>query len=277
MLQRQRNTASCIVFALTLCALVVPGLKADVIAYATLQNSITDTFGTLDLNTGVFTPINTLEPSQLQLASFDGSLYAIETRGNSLYQVDPTTGDLTTIGSLGSYNAGQIGATSSELYAELLNNTLDSVNPATAGTTPITSDFEPTSGNWYALSNNGSSLYLSVESTLYSVAANGSITAVGTNYGTPVAGQGTALIGALLFDGGVLYGGQEEGYIDTINTTTGVATNLSTLQGVYAGEAIYGLAPDTVTVAATPEPGSLPLLVLALAAIACWRCRRLAR
>jgi len=264
------------VFALTFCALVVPGLKADVIAYATLQNSITDTFGTLDLNTGVFTAINSLEPGQLQLASFDGSLYAIETRGNSLYQVNTTTGDLTTIGSLGSYNAGQIGATTGELYAELLNNSLDSVNPSTAATTLIASDFEPSSGNWYALSNNGSTLYLSVDSTLYSVAANGVITAIGTNYGTPVAGQGTALIGALLVDGGVLYGGQEEGYIDTINTTTGVATNLSTLQGTYAGEAIYGLAPDTVTTTATPEPRSLMLLVLALASMACFR-RRLAR
>jgi hypothetical protein len=45
----------------------------------------------------------------------------------------------------------------------------------------------------------------------YSVAADGSITAIGTNHGTPVAGQGTALMGALLFESDVLYGGRKKG------------------------------------------------------------------
>ena len=157
-----------------------------------------------------------------------------------------------------------------------MNNSLDSVDPSSAATTLIGSNFEPSSDNWYALSDNGSGLYLSAESTLYTVAGNGAITAVGTNYGTPVAGQGTAVMGALLFEGGVLYGAQEEGYIDSIDTTTGVATNLSTLQGAFAGEGIYGLAPDLAS-ASAPEPGSLLLIGLGFAAVGCLRRCRSAR
>jgi len=60
-----------------------------------VDSSEYDSFGTLDLNTGVFTVINSSEPGNLQLAMFDGSLYATQEPGATLYKVDPTTGDLT--------------------------------------------------------------------------------------------------------------------------------------------------------------------------------------
>ena len=71
MLLQRRKIVSCTVFALAFFVLAASGLKADALAYATLQNSISDTFGTVDLNTGVFTAVNSSEPSQLQLASFE--------------------------------------------------------------------------------------------------------------------------------------------------------------------------------------------------------------
>ena len=259
---QQRNTRfrACLLFAFLVLTAV--GLKADAMAYAVLQTTGETTFGTLDLNSGVFTPINNSEPTFLTLASFGGSTYAVQETGNTLYQVNPTTGNLTTIGTL-SPNAGQLGSTSGALYTELENNTLDSVNPSNAATTLIGSNFEPGFENWYALSNNGSALYLSVESTLYTVAGNGAITAVGTNYGTPVAGDGVAEMGALLFEGGVLYGGQENGgFIDIINPTTGVASDPVALQGAFGGEFIYGLVADvpSSTNAPVPEPASMVLL-----------------
>lgn len=101
MLQQQKKTVSCAFFLVAFLVFDASSVKADAFAYATVQTSVADNFGTLDLNTGAFSAINTSEPNQLELASYGGSLYAIVLDGTTLYQVNPATGALTTIGSLG--------------------------------------------------------------------------------------------------------------------------------------------------------------------------------
>lgn len=270
MLQQLRKAALGALFSFSFLILTSVGLKADSLAYATVQTTGADTFGTLDLNTGVFTAINASEPSQLQLAAFGGNLYALQETGNALYQVNPTTGNLTSLGALSIPLV--IGSTSSGLYDvdEALN--LNSLNPSNGAATLIGSTGTPGFENWYALSNSGSVLYMGVESTLYKVnATTGLATAVG-NYGVAVAGEPEAEMGALLFENGVLYGAQEGPWIDTIDPTTGLATNISTLQGPLAGGFIYGLAPD-VQSSPVPEPATMVVIAIGLAAL-CARNRR---
>lgn len=86
---------------------------------------------------------------------------------------------------------------------------LFSVNPSNAAATLIGPTATPTYENWYALSGSGSSLYFGDETNLYSLnMSTGAATLVG-GYGDPIAGEGAADMGALVFENGVLYGAQE--------------------------------------------------------------------
>jgi hypothetical protein len=237
-------------------------LKADNFAFATVQNTQATTFGTLDLNTGVFAAINNLEPSGLTLASFGGSVYAMAT-GSGLYQVNTTNGDLTLLGPLTLPSV--LGSTSSGLYDVDQDLNLNSLNSSNGAATLVGATGTPGFSNWYALSNNdsGSALYIGDQNSFYTVnTATGSATLVGS-FGTPVAGEPVGLMGALMVEDGILYGAQEPFFIDTIDPATGVATNISQLQGVFAGEFILGLAPD-VAAPAAPEPSTLLLLAAGL-------------
>jgi hypothetical protein len=99
-------------------------------------------FGTLDLDTGVYTSIGTLEinnqPVQLAgLGEVNGTLYGAPITGGPpttapLYSINPLNGSLTYIG--GGFNDfGGFGSTTSGLYALTGGNTayLYSVDPAT--------------------------------------------------------------------------------------------------------------------------------------------------
>jgi len=205
-------------------------LKADPFAFATLQNSEATTFGTLDLNTGVFSAINNSEPSGLTLAPFGGSVYAMAT-GSGLYQVNTANGDLTAIGPLTLPLV--LGSTSSGLFDVDQDLNLNSLDSSNGDATPIGATGTPGFSNWYALSNNdsGSALYIGDQNNFYTVdTATGAATLVGS-FCTPVAGEPLALMGALMVENGILYGAQEPFFIDTIDPTTGVATNVSQLQG----------------------------------------------
>ena len=238
-------------------------LKADPMAYAVVQNSEATTFGTLDLNTGVFAAINNSEPSGLTLASFGGSVYAIGT-GTGLYQVDTATGDLTALGALTLPYA--IGSTSSALFEADQLGHLNTLNTSNADATLVGATGAPGFANWFALSNNdsGSALYIADENDFYTVnTTTGAATDVG-QFGVAVAGEGLAEVGALMVENGILYGAQEPFYIDTIDPATGVATNISQLQAPFGGEFILGLAPDAADSTAAPEPSTLVLLAAGL-------------
>ena len=102
-----------------------------------------------------------------------------------------------------------LGSTGSGLYLVDEAQSLFSVNPSNAAATLIGPTATPTYENWYALSGSGSSLYFGDETNLYSLnMSTGAATLVG-GYGDPIAGEGAADMGALVFENGVLYGAQE--------------------------------------------------------------------
>ncbi len=185
-------------------ALVGIPLKADNFAFAVLQNSEATTFGTLDLDTGVFAAINNSEPSGLTLAPFGGSLYAMAT-GSGLYQVNTTTGDLTLPGLL--TLPFVLGSTSSGLFDVDQDLNLNSLNFSNGAATSVGATGTPGFSNWYALSNNdsGSALYVGDQNNFYTVnTTTGAATLVGS-FSTPVVGQPPALMGALMVENGILY------------------------------------------------------------------------
>lgn len=229
------------------------GLKADSYAYAGFGGGA---FGTLDLNTGVFTSIGSLGQTPAGLAVYNGSIFAASYNGNgTLYGVNTANGSLTAIGNSNIDYLGGFGSTLSGLYAVGADLDLYSINPSTGAATEIGSTGLSGLGSWRDLSTNSSTLYYGDGVDLYTInTSTGLATLVGPLGGT---------IGAMVTEGGILYGAEEGGKIDTINTTTGAATVVS---GGTADSGIWGLAPDPLP-AATPEPGSVSLLVTIVAGL----------
>ena len=247
-------------------------LRADIIVDAgttSSQSTLTGPqFGTLDLTTGVFTAINTTEPTLAGMATLNNNKeYGGDFEGSpnsNLYSIDPSTGNLTTIGSapLQYYD---FGGTLSGLYAfnavPFLNDfTLYSVNSATGAASPIGSTGEtgvPSTGE-SALSSNSNTLYLANDTSFYTVNTS---TGVATLVG---ALTNNAQFDALIVEGSVLYGYDGiNNTIDTINPGTGAVTLGPTLSGVSATDvSVFGMAaiPPISTV---PEPRSYAVLLAA--------------
>jgi hypothetical protein len=243
------------------------GLKADNFAYAGMGGG---SFGTVDLDTGAFTPLGNLGQTPAGLAVAGGTLFATSYGNGTLYQVNKANGTLTQIGSpSGIFYSGGFGSTMSGLYALAGSSNLElySINPSTGAATPIGLT-GISLGPWRDLSVNSSTLYYGNGADLYTLnTSTGLATLVGAF------GSG-AQIGALVTQGGILYGGDEGNLtIDTVNTTTGAATPVP--GGSHISD-IWGLAPYPLT-APIPEPGSLTLLVsgfLGLAGMARLRLRK---
>jgi hypothetical protein len=235
------------------------GLKAD-IAYAGLGSG---DFGTINLNTGVFTSLGSLGQTPAGLGVADGELFATSYGNGTLYQVNPANGSLTQIGSpSGIFYSGGFGSTMSGLYALAGSSDLElySINPLTGAATPIGLT-GISLGPWRDLSVNSGTLYYGNGADLYTLNTS-------TGAGTLVGAFGSgAEIGALVTVGGILYGGdQGNATIDTINTSTGAAT---ILPGTPVSD-IWGLAPDPLPAGggtATPEPGSYAALILAFGGV----------
>jgi|HubBroStandDraft_6_1064221.scaffolds.fasta_scaffold253581_2 hypothetical protein len=246
------------------------GLRADIIVDAgTTSSTIAATgpqFGTLDLNTGVFTPINTSEPTLAGMATLNNNTeYGADFEGtpnSNLYSINPATGNLSTIGSapLQYYD---FGGTLSGLYAVneapfMSDFTLYSINSATGAATPIGTSGStgvPSTGE-SSFSSNSNTLYMANNNTFYTV---NTTTGVATPVGTF---NDNAQFDALIAEGGVLYGYDgSNNTIDTINPSTGAVTLGPTLSGVAAADvSIFGMAaiPPISTV---PEPRSYSVLL----------------
>ncbi len=236
---------------IALLVLSAVGLKADVYAYAGLGSG---EFGTLDLNTGAFNPLSNLGVTPAGLGVAGGTLYAASYGNGTLYRVNPANGSFTQVGIPSDvFYSGGFGSTTSGLYG-LAGTELYSINPLTGAATAIGSDGINLQG-WRDLSVNSGTLYFGNGADLYTI---NTTTGAGTLVG---AFGGGAEIGALVMEGGVLYGGDQGNLsIDTINTSTGAATIIS---GNSVVSDVWGLAPDPVT-AATPEPGSKSYAALML-------------
>jgi hypothetical protein len=246
--------------------------------YVTADNGTTNLFGTLDVATGQFNQINTTTPL----------FFAITTgQGGQIYGADVNSGNLFTISASGMTTPfGSVTAPSAfyglaysrasgNFFADNLdpmNVTLYSIAGDGNSSSPVgvlagpNSGFFPTGnltfgpgGNLYF--NYSSDLVNGSNSTLYRVnTSTGALTAIGSGLGTDIL--------ALFSDGTNLYGVDSFVTSDiavyTINTMTGVATQVSTVTGLPSNG---GYFIDTAT-SSVPDTGSTSsLLFLALSAL----------
>jgi hypothetical protein len=111
------------------------GVKADVIAYyyANSSGSRYGAFGTIDLDTGAITVIksNTVLGDAVGFGVVGGNLYTASRGDTKLYSIDPTNGNTTLKGSLGSGNGYvALGSTSDGLFAYLYGSKFATINPS---------------------------------------------------------------------------------------------------------------------------------------------------
>jgi hypothetical protein len=247
-----------------------PAARADAIAYV---DTAADQFGTIDLNTGVFTDIGTMGQQLSGLGVSGGNLFGGVSGTGNLYEVNPASGSLTFVGA-GTINYLDTGSTTGGLYALGGLGTagsalsLYSINATTGAASLIGAtglSLSTTVVDTAGLSTGSGTLYLTFgpsfsTATLYSVNTT-------TGAATSIGNTGADALGAEVFEGGTLYGGANTNGVSlvdsvyTLNTTTGAGTFVANESG--GATQFYGLAPAS----AVPEPGSLLLLLTGLAAI----------
>jgi hypothetical protein len=235
--------------------------KADPMAYATIGNG--GNFGTVDLNTGVFTLLGNSGQSLAGLGVSNGALYgtSLQVPNGTLYNINPTNGLATSVGS-STVTYFDFGSTTTGLFAldsNFGNLNLYSINSATGAATSI----GPAglainiAGAYFGLSTNSSSLYFSDRSELYTLNTN-------TGAATPIGPLGDSIqFGGLVQENGILYGGEDSprsAAVDTVDPMTGAATPGPLLTGNGAG-VMFGLAPNPVPVPARPIGRGLPVVL----------------
>ena len=247
----------CVAQAVALAVVTMFGLctvKADNIAYMGVDGGA---FGTIDLNTGVFTFLGNSGQSLAGMAVDNGMLYgsSYHTTGD-LFTINPANGSLTSIGT-SNLDYDDFGSTTSGLYAVGTDANLYSINANTGAPTLI----GPTGlsfGSWRSLSTNSSTLYFADGADLYTLSTS-------TGAATLVGNMGGPEIGAMVMEGGVLFGGEETPAlaVDALNTATGVATTGADLTGASSG-IFYALAPNPLTV---PEPSTWSMIAVGSVAL----------
>jgi PEP-CTERM motif len=231
-------------------------LHADNIAF---MGTVSGQFGTIDLKTGVFTVLGNSGQTLAGMAVADATLYATSyhTSVGTLYTVNPANGSLTAVGT-SSIDIDDFGSTTSGLYAVGVDGDLYSINSAAGAATLI----GPTGlafGTWRSLSTNSSILYFANGAYLYTLnTTTGAATLIG-NMGGPEEG-------AMLLEGGILYGGENLPVlaVDTLSIATGAATVGPSLTGTSSP--FFALAPNPLP-AKTPEPTTLALLGAGITAL----------
>ena len=276
---RTTRKAVTLAILLTLLAFVCFGLATAHAGtvYITADNlEGTNLFGTLNVATGQFSQIATTDPVFLGLTSGPGGkLYGADINSGQLFTIS-TSGATMQYGSVtapngfyglayahsaGKFFADDISPTNVNLYSITGNGNSSSFVGQLAGPN---SGFFPTGnlvfgpgGNLYF--NFSSDLVNGSNSTLYTVnTSTGALTPIGTGLGSGIL--------ALFSDGTALYGIDANLTSDigvfSIDSTTGVATRVSTLTGLPASDSFF---VDAAAVA-TPDTGSaFALFIFALA------------
>ena len=288
--------------ALVLSAATAPAARADDYAYYMSYYYVTPsqqgggTYGTIDLNTGVTSQITSFTPpccggslGYNGLGVVNGQLYTVTippasgTDSALLHIAQPNNPYNTS--NLVSNDSGQViadfGSTTSGLYAVSAGGGLLSVSPATGlassiGVTGLTISVTDVSG----ISSGGSTLYLTKQSTLYTV---NTTTGLATAVGNTTNPSRTYDFTAMVYTNGILYGTAFDAnyatnldynnYLAEINPLTGAVTNAVVISGALPGtNFVYGLA-DLSSVS-VPLPATLPLLFLGLAGLGCMSTRK---
>ena len=235
---------------------------ADVFAYEATGPG--DEFGMIDLTTGLFTPLSNMGLRLAGLGSYGGVIYGGAYHGNTLYNVNTSTGALTAIGTgnIGN-NYLLFGSTTMGLYGIGWDDVLYSINPASGAATQIGWTGIPT-GTVMGMSAGGNTLYVTTNNSLYALdTTNGSATLIASTT------EGEIGFGALVSIGGVLYGGAYNGAstpdIYSLDPQTGAATFVAAspstpdaggVAGFYGLEPVVPPVPSVVSISATTDNGA---------------------
>jgi hypothetical protein len=245
--------------------------QAGMIDYAwSGYNLPTGQFGTLDLQTGVFTQTGTLPGGIVggDMARLPGGpLFAVDTSSN-LILINPVNASVTLLGHSGN-NIEALAIRQDGTLFGLSYQNLYRIDTTTGAATLVgqMGNFVPpvsfdatfdSAGNLFLVEQNGAST-----SSLYKVNAS-------TGLATLVGSTGFSVTG-LDYEGGTLYGFTLDGKLISINTQTGVGTFLVNESG--ANNYISVGATADPGAAAAPEPSTLVLLGIGAAGVA-WYGRR---
>ncbi len=224
-------------------------------------------FGALDLITGDFTLLGMFPragrhgPFPIYGLGFTGpgQLSAVDARGN-VFSVNPANAAETPIFSSGTFPNGGGGDGHGSLYVfDGATGNVDAINVASGSVTPITNFPNAQSTGFTAIAPDGS-LYM----TVYNLTSAGyDLYRIDPTTGNSTdIGPSSAQLLAGVFVGSTLYGFDQFGGIDTIDTTTGAETLVAhySLPGGDPGiDPIYSAAFQAQSV---PEPSSLLLLAI---------------
>jgi hypothetical protein len=231
-------------------------------------------FGTLNLTTGAFTDIGTLNlPTNDNIFGMgfgsDGKLYGLDATlpTANLYQINTSNANATLIGPTNPAESAIDGTAdaSGKMYAlsQDTNAIFYTMTPATTGTT--TTVVGPTgisSTGLMAVNASGTQIFTGAYDPMTGTTDLYSINPT-TGVATLIGDTGFYIINGL-FVNGTLYGFDDvTNAIVTINTTTGVATQVATYS-LPSGDAIFASALLTTT--SIPEPSSVVLGLIAVAA-----------
>lgn len=247
-------------------ASVTPSWAAPIV-YMT-GNLNPTTFGTADLAPGSYNLIANTSQQLVGLASTNGALYGAGRGSSTLYQINPTTGALTTVGSAG-FTYVDIGSTLTGLYGLDSSGNLYSINAGTGASTLLGSTGAVTNSGDFSLSNGSSTLFFAGNNgNLYTLStANGVSTLVGFLGAQSCLGNACPdEMSALDFVGGTLYAGigfPGSNLVFTVNTSTGAATNAAPLSGAPGSadgwaQIVGGGSPSA------PEPGTWVLMIIGM-------------
>lgn len=245
-------------------------LYGGVFVYMTDSNS---EFGTLDLTTAVFTKIADQSDVVFGMGfTPDGTLYA--PTGNVVYRVNPSTGNLTKLGTVGPSATGSTTGSDGLIYAISFgpSSAFYTINPAGLATHTING----------ATGFDSDGLAAFHGGQFYSSAITGDTTPDVLERIDPVSGLVTQIGTSLGFQAlaggdvnGILYGVGEDGAsgapgLYTIDTSSGVGTLVGTITGMAANSTPWSFAAP---LSGVPEPASGVLALVGLLAAACARSR----
>lgn len=243
-----------------------------VFASAVYMTDSDNEFGSLNLTTGVFTPISTTSPTIYGMGfTSGGTLYGTDNQNPSnVYTINPGTGTATLVGAAPPYSAlGSTVGPNGLIYAVSDNSAFYTINPSTLATNTINASL--------GFANDGLAVFDNGQ--FYTDASTGTPSDL-LEQVNPVTGAPTQIGVGLGFEayagtlvGNTLYAvGLAPGVIpvlETIDTTTGTGTLVADITGMGPDA-----SPDAVAYSAVPEPGTCLLAGLGVLALAAFRLRR---